>query len=205
MMTLSPVRLVHLGDATLLIPVAAAIALFLALNRAWRLSLRWTVSFGAGLTLVIVSKIAFIGWGFGIEALDYKAVSGHAMLTAAVLPTMFHIILWKQRNTMRHAGVAVGFAMAALVSGLLVRFGFHSWAEAIAGSALGASISVPFLRAAAVACQSVRVRPWTITASATMLLLMQHVTALPVQTWMTDTAAVLSGHEMPYSRRTRTD
>lgn len=202
---MSPVRLVHLGDATLLIPLAAAIALFLALNRAWRLALWWTVPFGTGLTLVIVSKIAFIGWGVGVDALAYKAVSGHAMLTAAVLPTMFHIILWKQANTMRHAGVAAGFALAALVSGLLVRFGFHSGAEAIAGSALGSSISVPFLRAAEVACKAVRVRPWTITASATMFLLMLHVTALPVQTWMTNTAAVLSGHAPPSSRHTRTD
>lgn len=197
----SAVTLVHLGDATLMIPVAGAIALFLALNHAWRLSLWWTASFGAALALVIASKIAYIGWGIGIAPLEYKALSGHAMLTAAVLPTMFHVIFWKQAATVRHAGIAIGFALAALVSALVVAYDFHSRAEAIAGSALGIAVSFPFLRVAAGACNSVRLRPWKSCASATMLLLALQIPSMPSQYWMTCIAVSLSGQAAPYSWR----
>lgn len=203
MIMFSSARLVHIGDATLLIPVAAAITTLLLLNRAWRLSIWWTLSFSAGLALVIASKIAYMGWGLGIKAIDYKAVSGHAMLTAAVLPVLFQLILWQRNPSAGRGGEWAGLGLAMLVSVVLVTFGFHSWSEAVTGSILGCLISLPFLQAASATAASFRVRRWTITASATMLLLTHEATLIPAtQYWMSNIAAYFSGHDMLYSWHT---
>lgn len=200
MIMFSSARLVHIGDATLLIPVAAAITTLLLLNRVWRLSIWWTLSFSAGLALVIASKIAYMGWGVGIKAIDYKAVSGHAMLTAAVLPVLFQLILWQQNPRSRHGGEWAGLVLAMVVSVVLVTFGFHTWSEAIAGSILGCLISLPFLREASATAGSFRLRRWTVTASASMLLLMHEATLMPAtQYWMSNIATYLSGHDLLYS------
>jgi hypothetical protein len=203
MIMFSSARLVHIGDATLLIPVAAAITTWLLLNRAWRLSIWWTLSFSAGLALVIASKIAYMGWGIGIKTIDYKAVSGHAMLTAAVLPVLFQFIVWQQKPRSRRYGEWAGLVLATVVSVVLVTFGFHSWSEAIAGSILGFSISLPFLREASATAGSFRIRRWTIAVSATMLLLMHEATSMPAtQYWMSNIATYLSGHDLLYSWHT---
>ena len=34
------------------------------------------------------SKVAFIGWGLGLSALDFTGISGHAMIASAVYPLL---------------------------------------------------------------------------------------------------------------------
>jgi hypothetical protein len=196
------VRLVHIGDAKILIPVAVAITIFLLLNRAWRLTLWWTVLFWASLALVLASKIAFIGWGLGIEKIDYKAVSGHAMLTAAVLPVMFHLILRQRRGVSEHAGEFLGFALAISVSVCLVAFDFHAPSEAIFGSILGSSVSLVFLRLAEASSATFRMNRWIIPVSVATFLLLHYARLIPTQYWMTRIALYLSGHDLPYSWHT---
>jgi hypothetical protein len=198
----SLVRLVHIGDSTLMIPVAAAIATFLLLNRAWNLTLWWAVLFLSSLALVIVSKIAFIGWGFGIKTIDYKAISGHATLTAAVLPVMFNLILQILKFGPHHAGIFLGLSLAFFVSVCLVVYGFHTSSEAIFGSMLGSIVSLFFLRIVAGSSKIFCFSACAIIMSITTFILLHYAILISAQYWMTSIALHLSGHDTPYSWHT---
>lgn len=88
-------KLVHLGDLEVVLPLAAALASWLLAARAWRITLRWLLLFGAALCLVGVTKIAFLGWGTGLHALDFKAISGHATSVTALYPFLAYIVLYR--------------------------------------------------------------------------------------------------------------
>jgi hypothetical protein len=88
-------KLVHLGDLEVVLPLAAALAAWLLAARAWRITLRWLLLFGAALGLVGITKIAFLGWGTGLQALDFKAISGHATCVTALYPFLAYIVLYR--------------------------------------------------------------------------------------------------------------
>lgn len=134
--------LVQLGDLPLTLPAGAAIAAWLLAWRAWRTAAGWCLLFALGLGLVGVAKIAFMGWGLGIEQLDYKAPSGHAAGVAAVFPMLFYLLLHDAGPRLRRAGLAAGLALGVLVAALLVMMREHSAAEAAAGLVVGALVSL---------------------------------------------------------------
>ena len=69
------------GDSGLLLPAAALIALWLASSRrTWPAAALWIVIFGAASTVVLVSKLAFLGWGVGSARFNFTGISGHTML-----------------------------------------------------------------------------------------------------------------------------
>jgi hypothetical protein len=88
-------KLVHLGDLEVVLPLAAALAAWLLAARAWRITLRWLLLFGAALFLVGITKIAFLGWGTGLHALDFKAISGHATCVTALYPFLAYVVLYR--------------------------------------------------------------------------------------------------------------
>ncbi|MGZ8320532.1 MAG: phosphatase PAP2 family protein [Telluria sp.] len=141
-------ELVRIGDIWLTLAGAAAIAAWLVAARAWRMVFSWSLLFGAGIALVTASKIAFIAWGTGLPALDFKAVSGHATGVTAVLPTLFYLILGGHSPPVRRAGIAAGLAFGALMGGLLVILDEHSLAEAAAGWLTGFAVSMGAIRTA---------------------------------------------------------
>ena len=134
--------LVQLGDLALTLPAGAAIGAWLAAWRAWRMAVCWSLLFAAGLGLVGASKIAYLGWGTGWEALSFKALSGHAAGVTAVFPTLFYLLLHSAGTRLRAAGVLAGLALGALVAVLLVLMREHSTTEALAGWAVGAAVSL---------------------------------------------------------------
>ncbi|MDL2354107.1 MAG: phosphatase PAP2 family protein [Pseudomonadota bacterium] len=139
-------RLVHLGDISLTLAAAAAIASALLAARAWRMAFWWSLLFGAGVGLVGASKIAFMAWGLVPPGLDFKAISGHATGVTAVLPTLLYLLLRRRGARARRAGVLAGLLLGALMGVLLVAQDEHSVAEALAGWALGAAISLASIR-----------------------------------------------------------
>lgn len=86
-------HLVRLGDPELTLPAAAGVLAWLMAARAWRLAFWWSFLFGSALALVAVSKIIFLGWGGGWQALGYKAVSGHATGATALFPMLLYLLL----------------------------------------------------------------------------------------------------------------
>src|SRR5436309_8127839 len=102
---ISWVKIIHVGDIGVMIPAAAAIMAYLVIGRVWRMAWRWCLLFTLGISLVVISKIAFLGWGCGIRALDFKALSGHATSATAVIPVTLYLLLQRAQPMMRTFGV----------------------------------------------------------------------------------------------------
>lgn len=186
-------RLVQLGDLALTLPAAAGVTASLLASRAWRMALWWSLLFAAGIGLVGASKIAFLGWGTGWQALCFKALSGHAAGVAAVFPTMFYLLLQGRGPSARHAGIAAGLALGALVALLLVLAREHSVAEALAGWSMGGLVSLAAIRLAG-ALPPCRPLPSVVSfalvfAAAAWLMQSAHV-----GWWMIKAARLISGN-----------
>lgn len=157
--------LLHLGDPPLTLAAAAAIAAWLAAARAWRMAFWWSALFAAGIGLVAASKIAFLAYGSPLPALNFRTISGHATGVTAIAPTLVYLLLRHAGRRARVLGLCAGLAVGAAMAVLLVITRQHSISEAIAGWAMGATVSLgaialagalPPLRAAAgLACACV--------------------------------------------------
>ena len=102
-------QLVRLGDPELTLPAGAGVSAWLLAARAWRMAFWWSLLFGAALGMVAVSKVIFLGWGGGWQALGYKALSGHATGATALFPILFYLLLQRCSLWWRAAGVAYEF------------------------------------------------------------------------------------------------
>lgn len=140
-------QLLELGSLSLTLPAAAAITALLLAWRAWRMACCWVLLFALGVGLVGASKIAFMGWGTGWQAICFKALSGHATGVTAVYPTLFYLLL-QGSPALRHAGLAAGLLLGAMVALALVATREHSAAEALAGWLMGATVSLAVIRLA---------------------------------------------------------
>jgi len=139
----------RLGEAQILLPAFLAGASWLAFARpagargrlaqgnphahdhpARRSALRWVAGITATTAVTTASKIAFLGFGYGIAAIDFTGFSGHSMYAWSILPVLGAIVAGRR-------GVPVGVALALLVTYSRVNLGAHSWSEAITGMALG--------------------------------------------------------------------
>jgi hypothetical protein len=119
-------EIIEIGHSAVMLPMAGAIAAWLIAGRAWKMALCWCVMFAAGLSLVALSKIAFLGWAVGIPSLDFKALSGHAFRATAVIPVLLFVVLQGTSVEWRTAGVIFGIAVSVGLGVLLVLFNFHT-------------------------------------------------------------------------------
>lgn len=185
--------LLELGDIAMTAPAAAAISTWMLAARAWRLALRWGLLFAFGIALVAASKIAFLGWGAGVPALQFRAISGHATGVMAVYPVLFYLLLQRCPPALRALGTVLGIGLGVLVAALLVLLCEHSAAESLAGCALGAGVSLGGIRLAA---QLRATRAWPGLACAALMFtgaawLMGFV---PAGWWLIKAARLLSGN-----------
>ena len=203
----------RLGEAQILLPAFCAGALWLAFARpagargraaqgaahahdhpARRSALRWMASIVATTAITTVSKVAFLGFGLGIAALDFTGFSGHAMYATAVLPVLAAVVGGRR-------GAIVGVLLAALVTYSRVNLGAHSWSEAISGLVLGAAAAGWTLADYLAHPGAVRA-PWWLP-----LLLLAWLTLLPMRAPPSRTHGLvvsislkLSGRARPYTR-----
>ena len=156
-MQLSPAAyhwITRMGEIGILWPAAIVLALWmLRVGGSSRLALGWLLPLGAATFVTSVSKIAFLGWGYGIAALDFTGFSGHAMFSAAIYPVLAHALAGRHqalaeggdatppRRSWRDAAVPAGYAFALLIAYSRVVVHAHSWSEAISGFCLGAVAS----------------------------------------------------------------
>lgn len=188
------------GDLSITSLIALAIAGWLFIEDEKRLALWWSILFGAGLGIVVATKMAFIGWGIGIRALDFTGFSGHAMRTAAVMPVLHYLIFQRAAFSLRMAGVAAGLLFAAAVGMSRVVAHMHSVSEVVAGWLLGALVSLVFLRIAMSSLDKHVFKPLRMVLSLLILLPAPYVHPSPTQKWLTEITLYVTGHEQPFPR-----
>jgi membrane-associated phospholipid phosphatase len=135
----------RLGESGFLMPIGAILPLWFLVNKSFRLALLWILTFGTGVLLVVLSKIAFLGWGLGIRSINFTGFSGHTMLAASVFPTLAWLVLGQTRRVVRDVLVALAVALAAVIALSRVELGAHSISEVVAGFMLGAAVSITFV------------------------------------------------------------
>jgi len=192
----------RLADTVVMLPAAALCLTWLLMGGATRLAGWWCVLLSGGLIAVAATKIAYLGWGIGIPALDFTGISGHAMRATAVMPVLLCLVFI---NASRH--VRVGAITAGMLSGVLIGVSrlmvhAHSPSEAVAGCVLGAVVSATFL------CMLFRVPQPPLRfrerrALPLLLLLLVPIFAAkpaPTERWLHVVATTLSGHDQLYRR-----
>lgn len=141
-MTLWPL-ITRLGEAQILLPAAGLALLLLAQRQDSRAAaLRWALALGLGTLVTTASKVAFLGWGLGIAALDFTGFSGHSMYAASVEIPLLATCALALSGRARWAGAVLGTLLAGLIAISRVEVGAHSVSEAIAGFVLGGALSV---------------------------------------------------------------
>jgi membrane-associated phospholipid phosphatase len=203
----------RLGEAQILLPAFIAGALWLAFARPAgargraaqgnanahdhpaRLSaLRWVAGIFATTLVTTVSKVAFLGFGVGVAALDFTGFSGHSMYATSILPVLAAVVGGRR-------GAVVGVLLALLITYSRVVVGAHSWSEAISGMALGGAVTWWTLADYLSHPGAVRA-PWWLP-----LLLVAWLTLLPLRAPPSRTHGLVvaialkaSGHSRPYTR-----
>jgi membrane-associated phospholipid phosphatase len=188
-----------LGGAGLTLPLAIAIALWLALGYTWRMAAGWLLLLGAAIGVVTLTKLAFLGWGVGVRELDFTGLSGHAVLSTAVYPVALFLMLLPARPAFRLVGVVLGLAAGIAVGLSRVVLEAHSPSEAITGCIVGAVTALMFVRWSWDA-EPGRLSAVPVTVSLLMLTVALHGVHLPTQRWVTHIALKVSGHERPFIR-----
>jgi membrane-associated phospholipid phosphatase len=192
-------KITFVGDSVVLLPAGLVILLWLAAGHAWRMAFWWGLLFASGLFVVVATKIAFIGWGIGIESLDFTGVSGHAMRAAAVFPVIAWLFLQRSKEEERRTGIAIGVAIGMLIAVSRVVLHYHSLSEAVSGWALGSMVAFGFVGMAR-SLPKPGVNRWLIAIAMMGLLPTSYAEPAPTNQWMNAMALYLSGHDQPYVR-----
>jgi membrane-associated phospholipid phosphatase len=187
-----------LGGLNVTALIALAIGVWLGAARCWRLALAWCLLFGAAMLLTVASQVAFLGWGIGVQRVDFAGFSGHAARAAAVFPVAFFLLLEGEGRRIRAAGTAFGVLVALAVAVSRVKIGAHSPSEAVLGCTLGLAVAALFMARARVARRFVP-SPLLVALSLAVLLLPKAEPADAHQ-WVTGFSLGLSGHDRPYTR-----
>lgn len=193
-----------LADTTVLMPLAFALAGWLAYVKRWRAAVYWLFLFCAGLGVVAASKVAYVGWGIGVASIDFKGFSGHAMRATAVMPVLSYLLLQTRKTSaiLVTLSAAFGFSIAIAISRLVLHE--HSMSEVIGGLILGGAIGVGFLASN----QARRIMPLNKGIVALLIFIAIPGTLAkpaPTEYWIENVALYLSGHEQPYRHQYDSD
>lgn len=188
-----------IGSLAVTGPIGAAIAIYLVAGKQWRLTFAWAMLFGIGMALVVITKMMFMGWGLGVESVEFAGFSGHAMRAAAVYPVAGYLVLRSSGPYARYVGAAVGVILAVLISISRVPTLAHSVSEVVTGAILGLAVAGAFIYFAS------REHRWALSRMLAVLclpivLVAPNVEPIPAEDWITQVALKLSGRDHPYTR-----
>jgi len=189
----------HLGSAGLILPVWLLAALGLWRGGQRSALLCWGLSLGLAASLTLLTKLMFMGWGYGIAAVNFTGISGHAVLATSVLPPLLGAFLAPQGGRLRVLLALLGWSLAILVGVSRVKLGAHSWSEVMSAWLLGTLVS----GAALLALGRLNPTPsWARWLPLALLLAFagRQVTYLPTHEWEMQLAIRLSGAEKPFTR-----
>ncbi|WP_459904694.1 phosphatase PAP2 family protein [Caballeronia sp. HLA56] len=188
------------GSVGVMAPLAVVVAAWLAVGYRWKYACAWLGLLGVASGLVALSKIAFIGWGIGVRDLDFTGISGHALMSTAVLPVALFVAALSMRASLRVTAIVLGLVIGVMVGVSRVVLNAHSISEVVAGGLLGAVVAVAFACIAWRAQAAKTLLPGPVAASLAAVVIALHGVPVPTQQWITQIALELSGHERPYIR-----
>ena len=188
-----------IGSLAITGPIGIAIGVWLMAGRSWRLTAIWTVLFGTGMALVIGTKIAFMGWGIGVQSVEFAGFSGHAMRAAAVFPVAGFLAFRSSPPPARHLATALGVLLAVMISISRVYVRAHSVSEVVTGCLLGLAVAALFIWYAGNEHHMAMSRV-LVALCLPILLVAPRVEPIPTETWIAQAALYLSGRDYPYTR-----
>lgn len=188
-----------IGDSIITIPIAATLTVWLCVSREWKMAALWCVLSGVAMTIVVATKIMFVGWGIGIESLDFTGISGHATRAAMVYPVLGYYALQRAPRQINGFSVWLGFALSVLVSVSRVMVNAHSGSEIVAGQLLGSAMALIYISSMKnhVVLTS---RRWLLACSLALLFVSPAMKPMPTERAVTHLALILSGHSKPFTR-----
>ena len=194
----------RLGEAQILLPTALALALWFAWRgHSKRLAASWALGILAATVITTASKVAFMGYGLGWQALNFTGVSGHAMFAAAIYPlagtAAVSALAGPGAVRWQWLGLSAGVALALVVAVSRVAVNAHSVSEIVAGLLIGGSTTAVALRAGHLPLAK---PPLWLPLAVGLWLGISPAHAPPSTThdWVTRLSLKVSGHTRPYTR-----
>lgn len=192
--------LTRLGEMQILLPAALLACLPLLREPTSRAFVgRWWLAVGTAAVLTTATKLAFIGWGIGISALNFTGISGHAMFAASVYPVLVAVLASRLPPAVQRLAFTAGLALAVGVGISRIEVGAHSMSEVIAGLALGGLVTLattwrgPLPRDATQPIFQLLVIAW-------MVLTPVHTPQSRSHYFVTRLSLMLAGHDVPHTR-----
>jgi len=180
-------------------PIGVAIAVWLLAGKSWRLTAAWCALFGIGMTLVVATKMAFVGWGIGVESVEFAGISGHAMRAAAVFPVAFFLAFRSSSQPLRWLATFAGIQLAMMIGISRVYVLAHSVSEVVTGCLLGLAVAAVFIWYASTE-RHMALSRLLVLLCIPIVLIAPRVEPVPAEMWITEAALYLSGHDKPYTR-----
>nr|WP_315597744.1 phosphatase PAP2 family protein [uncultured Cupriavidus sp.] len=187
------------GESAFLLPCAVFLYAWMRWRGATDVARHWLLAFTVTALVVLVSKLAFLGWGIGSAALDFTGFSGHSMMAASILPLMFYVAMPANRPGLSLLAALFGVLLALAVGVSRLALQAHSTSEVVSGLALGLLVSLPVIVRRGVPRSP---RAMLLTCCALLVLLALPVDGLTGAThvMVQDLARFLSGRDRPYHR-----
>lgn len=192
--------LTRLGEAQIVLPVLLLSLGWLLVRRDdRRLVACWLAVVAVAVAITLATKVAFIGYGLGVPALNFTGVSGHAMFAALVYPLLACLLTASRPTWLRRSAVLACVGLAVVVAVSRVMVGAHSASEVVAGFALG---SLACVAALAMARRPATKLPmWLPLGLALWLgITPAHAPASNTHGAVTRLALAVSGRAHPYTR-----
>jgi membrane-associated phospholipid phosphatase len=192
--------LTRLGEAEILLPMALLTALVLVRRvETRRLAGWWLVLLIAAAGITTLSKLAFMGWGFGSASVNFTGVSGHAMFSSAIYPLLLRTYVGGATPGRQGWALRAGCAVALVVGLSRIAIGAHSLSEVLAGWLLGGCVTLALLAFA----ERARLQAPALLLCALLAwgaLMPLHMQASQTHSMVTGLALKLSGRSQPYTR-----
>lgn len=189
----------QLGSSSLLLPIMVISLVSLWLTNQKRVAYFWAVALGLAISVTVISKLMFMGWGVGVALIDFTGVSGHTLLATSIFPILFFSAYRGEQKKTKSIGLWLGLLLSFVVGISRVVIGAHSVSEVIAGWILGLMVCVFVLNA----IQSHRQRFAYLQLIGLVCVLGFGSTTpnyLPAHGVLTKLALLMSGHDKPYTR-----
>ncbi|WP_255987393.1 phosphatase PAP2 family protein [Chitinolyticbacter albus] len=193
------------AHALWLLPLAAIMACAMAFGGATRDALRWTMLLAASMALTLATKLAFIGWGIGVAALDFAGTSGHAANAAAIYPVLAALLWQHAPRAQRHVAMTLAVVWSVLVAISRLKLNQHTPSEVVIGLVQGWLVAIVFLRGVRWPLALSWRQPGWLAAGYFSLMLAGSFVSLPLRLYyphylVVDVALAMSGNARPYSR-----
>lgn len=187
------------GQAEIVLPCTAALAIWLAAVGDRRTVLVWLGCLLVALVATVATKVAFLGWGLGIASLDFTGISGHTLMATAIWPVLLSRVTPRGHPAWHSAMALMGFTLALLVAISRLKLAAHSVSEVVAGFMLGGIVSGAAMFGAA---DAPRLRQGIISIALTLWLAVAPVElpASQAHGLVVRLALRLSNHAQPYTR-----